>query len=95
MASKAEQILKLTDHPMGREVADHVASGLTFGEILAKYDLSDSTLANIHMKRSSMETDLKMRIPVKEVVEKHFPNPATSAKIMAKINEHKLNEAKG
>jgi hypothetical protein len=93
MASKAETILRLTDHPMGREIADHVASGLSFGQILAKYDLSKKSLAKIHQYRSSIETALKMGTPVKEVISAHFTNPATAAGIMNVINQHKAGVA--
>lgn len=93
MASRAEQILRLTDHPIGREVADHVASGLTFGQILAKFNLSDKTLAKIHQNKSSIETALKMGTPVQEVIYAHFPKQATRDKIMATIHKHRATSA--
>ena len=83
MASIAEKILQHTNHPRGREVADHVASGLTFGQILAKYNLTDAQLAKVHQYKSSIQTALKMGTPFQEVVDAHFPSQNMRNKIMS------------
>ncbi|MFY0629126.1 MAG: hypothetical protein JXR05_02025 [Flavobacteriaceae bacterium] len=83
MASTAENILKHSDHPIAREVADHVASGLTFGAILAKYNLSDSQLAKIHQYKSSISSALNMGTPFEEVINNHFSSKGTRNTIMS------------
>lgn len=82
MASTAENILKHSDHPIAREVADYVASGLTFGAILAKYDLREDQLAKIHQYKSSISSALNMGIPFEEVINSHFSSQRTRDRIM-------------
>ncbi|MEM7086670.1 MAG: hypothetical protein AAF489_10840 [Bacteroidota bacterium] len=87
MPSRAEQILILSDHPMARKIADHAASGLTFGQSLAEFDLSDKVLRQIHYNKSSIETALKMGKPVKEVIYEHFPRQKTRDTVMDAIEK--------
>ncbi|MBL4604214.1 MAG: hypothetical protein JKY02_00675 [Flavobacteriaceae bacterium] len=89
MASTAENILKHSNHATVKEVAGHIASGLTFGDILAKYNLTDSQLAKIHQYKSSITTALKMGTSFEEVINNHFPNQATRNRIIGIYNKQK------
>ncbi|MBT8232052.1 MAG: hypothetical protein HKO66_13715 [Saprospiraceae bacterium] len=94
MALKAsEHILRNSDHPRAREVADHLASGLTFGQILAQYDFSPETLNKIHFLKSSISTALRSGTPFKEVIDSHFDNPKTREIIMAQYHKHRSMNA--
>jgi len=88
MPSFAERMLVISDHPAARKIADHVASGMKYGEIIKQFNVSPEMESKIHEYKSRIESDLRSGHPFEQVINRYFSNPKTRSIIMGYYHKH-------
>lgn len=91
LKSPAERILIATDHHVARAIADHVASDMSFHQIMEKYkdQIGPDNEAKVHEFKSRITEQLKEGIPYKTVINNVFTDPVLRAEAFKVINEYK------
>ena len=92
---QSQRVLLATDNDVARKVADHLAEGMSFNQIMEKYkdQIGPENEAEVHEAFSRIQAQLRDGIPYKTVINSVFTDPGTREEAFKVINEYKANRA--
>ena len=91
MSSPTEKILQTTDHPIARMIADFVASGKSFGQIMEEYEpkMHPDKAKEIYEFKTRISEKLRDGHSIHHAIDHTFKDPQIKMEILELINNYK------